>query len=156
MQPGDLIFIRGTQGVAGPIKKLTQSPYTHIAGLVLNNKLIESQGLRKTGYQSVETYKGVSDIYICQVLSIYQRDKIVSYVKQQIGTKYDYLLVGWLAARHLFGNVVPIYASRKRQICTTLWADAYKAAGIELCPGISHPTPGELSKSKLLNYVGSY
>lgn len=156
MQPGDLIFIRGTEGIAGPIKKLTKSPYTHIAGVVLDDTLIESQSMRRTGYQAVETYRGVSDVYTCTVLSEKQRQEVVKFVTNQMGTKYDYLLIGWLAIRLLFGDVVPFRASKTRQICTTLWADAYKAVGVDLCPGIAHPTPGELAQSKYLQLVGSF
>lgn len=156
MQPGDLIFIRGTQGIAGPIKKLTRSPYTHIAGVVLDDTLIESQGMRRTGYQAVDTYRGVSDVYTCASLSMHQRNEVIKFVTGQMGTKYDYLLIGWLAVRLIFGDIIPFRASSKRQICTTLWADAYKAAGVELCPGIEHPTPGELAQSKYLKYVGSF
>lgn len=156
LQPGDLIFIRGNQGVAGPIKKLTRSPYTHMAGLVLNDTVIESQGLRRTGYELVDTYRGVADVYTCADISYEQRQKVVSFVKQEIGTKYDYLLICWMACRYIIGDVVPLIASKKRRICTTLWADAYRAAGIELCPDIEHPSPGELSKSKYLKFVGSF
>ncbi len=156
MKPGDLIFIRGTEGIAGPIKKITRSPYTHIAGIVLNNKLIESQGMRKTGYEDLGTYRGVADVYTCNSLTDQQRNEVVRLVKQKIGTKYDYMLIGWLACRHLIGNIIPLVANNKRGICTTLWADAYKTAGIDLCPDIQYPTPGELSKSTLLECVGSF
>lgn len=156
MQPGDLIFIRGTQGIAGPIKKLTRSPYTHIAGVVLEDTLIESQGMRRTGYQPVETYRGVSDIYTCVSLTEAQRHEVVKFATDKMGTKYDYMLIGWLAVRLLFGDGVPMRASKTRQICTTLWAEAYRAAGIDLCPGIAHPTPGELAQSQYLQHVGSF
>ena len=156
LQPGDLVFIRGTEGLAGPIKKFTRSPYTHIAGLVLDGKLIESQALRRTGYQNLDTYRGVADVYTCKTLSTDQRQQIVDFVKQEIGGRYDYILFGWLAFRSLLGGAIPSYFGSKRQICTTLWANAYKQAGVELCPETPYPTPGELSNSKLLQRVGSF
>ncbi|KPV43350.1 hypothetical protein [Alicyclobacillus ferrooxydans] len=156
LQPGDLVFIRGTEGLAGPIKKFTRSPYTHIAGLAIDGELIESQALRRTGYQSLETYRGVADVYTCKVLSPEQRHQIVDFVKREVGGKYDYFLFGWLAFRSLLGNAMPSYFGSKRHICTTLWADAYKQVGIELCPHTPYPTPGELSASKLLQHVGSF
>lgn len=156
MLPGDLIFIRGTEGVAGPIKKITRSPYTHIAGVVVEDSLLEAQALRRTGHQPVATYEGVSDVYTCPGLSTRQREEIIQHATQSYGARYDYLLFVSLAARHLLGKMIPLYSRRSRHICTTLWTDAYRAAGIELCPGNQHPTPGELSKSKLLNWVGSF
>lgn len=156
MQPGDLIFIRGTEGIAGPIKKITRSPYTHIAGVVVNDQLLESQALRKTGHQALETYRGVSDVYICPSVCTAERREIVKFAMQWFGTRYDYLLFGSLAFRHLLGEGMPLYANKGRHICTTLWTQAYRSVGIELCPGIEYPTPGELSQSGLLQYVGSF
>lgn len=156
MKPGDLVFIRGTEGVAGPIKKITRSPYTHIAGLVVDDWLLESQALRRTGHQPLDTYKGVSDIYTCSSLSQSQRGQIVASAMEWFGTGYDYFLFGSLALRHMFWGGAPLYAGKKRQICTTLWTEAYRAVGIDLCPGIRYPTPGELSQSEQLEYVGSF
>ncbi len=158
MKPGDLIFIRGTQGIAAPIQKITHSPYTHIAGLLPDNRVFESQALRRTGPQPLETYRGVSDVYTCPELTASERDAIVRAVMQWIGTRYDYGLFGSLAVRHIFGDTVPIplVASKRRHICTTLWTQAYRAVGIDLCPGIEYPTPGELAKSPVLKFVGSF
>lgn len=156
MQPADLIFIRGTEGLAGPIKKVTRSPYTHIAGIAAEDQLIESQAMRKTGYEFVNTYKGVSDVYICPRLTSAQRQRVVEFATLRMGLGYDYLLFGCLAFRHVIGSAMPVYANKRRHICTTLWADAYRAVGIDLCPGIEYPTPGELAQSELLEHVGSF
>lgn len=156
MQPGDLVFIRGTEGVAAPIKKITRSPYTHIAGVAVDNHLLESQALRKTGYEPIDTYRGVADVYSCPYVTDSERRQIVEAAKEWLGVRYDYLLFGFLAARHIIGPNVPVYASRRRQICTTLWVEAYRSVGIDLCPGIEYPTPGELASSSFLEHVGSY
>ncbi|WDL97511.1 hypothetical protein [Alicyclobacillus sp. ALC3] len=156
MKPGDLVFIRGTEGVAGPIKKITRSPYTHIAGLAVDDHLLESQAMRKIGYEPIDTYRGVADVYSCTQLTDDQRRNIVDAAQEWLGVRYDYLLFGSLAVRHIFGRTVPVYASRRRHICTTLWVDAYRSVGIDLCPGIDYPTPGELASSPLLELVGSY
>lgn len=154
-QPGNLVFIRGTQGIAGPIKRLTNSPYTHVAGFVLPNQLIEAQSFRKTGYEEASTYAGVADVYACQQLTPAQRLGIVRQVTREIGTSYDYFLVGLLGITLLLKRSNLRYRNPRRQICTTLWVDAYKSVNLDLCPGIDHPTPGDLAKSTLLTYVGS-
>ncbi|MCL6454247.1 MAG: hypothetical protein K6T78_11605 [Alicyclobacillus sp.] len=156
IKPGDLIFIRGTEGVAGPIKKITRSPYTHVAGAIFDDRLIESQALRRTGYQDLTCYQGVSDVFTCPRLTEKDRRAIVAYVTKHIGTRYDYVLFGFLACRHLFGEMMPVCALKRRHICTTLWLEAYQSVGIDLCPGITYPTPGELSQSPELEFVGSY
>ncbi|MCL6633321.1 MAG: hypothetical protein K6T63_11905 [Alicyclobacillus herbarius] len=156
MEAGDLIFIRGTEGLAWPITKVTRSPYTHVAGVVEEGQLIESQALRRTGFQPLATYQGVGDIYTCPELKDWQREGIVEYVQRWIGCRYDYFLFTLLAFRQILGGLVPVYLSDKRHICTTLWVEAYRAVGIDLCPGIRCPTPGELAGSPHLRYLRSF
>jgi uncharacterized protein YycO len=154
LHPADLVFIRGNRLLDEPIKIITGSKYTHVAGSVKKHTLVEAQGLRKTGYQSMETYLGVADIYTCPALTDRQRAEVIHYVLQQVGSRYDYLLLLWEALRYILGVVLPYFKTR-RKICSTLWADAYKAAGIDLCPGVKYPTPGDLANSPLLVMVGS-
>ena len=152
--PGDLIFIRGSEGIAGTIKRLTKSPYTHMAGFATYQDIIESQALRRTGWDTAKRYREVGDLYVCDSLTKEQRLKIVEHVMDQIGTKYDYLLVGRLGWHLLRGKTTLRHNTRGKHICTTLWVDAYRAAGIDLCPGNPYPTPADLAASSKLRYVG--
>lgn len=153
LRGADLIFVRGTQWINFPVKLVTQSQYTHVAGYVLKGKLIEAQSFRQTGYASVATYQGASDVFRCPHLTYEQMRKIVWYVEREIGSEYDYLLLGWEAVRLVFGVILP-YVKNKRRICSTLWADAYKSAGIDLCPGQRFPTPADLVHSRHLRKIG--
>lgn len=152
--PGDLIFIRGTEGIAGTIKRLTNSPYTHMAGFATYHEIIESQALRRTGWDTASRYLDVADLYVCDTLSSDQRLAIVRYVIRQIGTGYDYLLIGRLGLQLMMGRESLRHNPRGKYICSTLWADAYQAAGIELCPGNPYPTPADVAASPHLRYVG--
>lgn len=154
-QSADLIFIRSKRWIDFPIKLVTQSQYTHVAGYVDSNNLIEAQGLRKTGYVTPDTYLDVSDVYRDPTLSLQQREQIVTFAKREIGSQYDYVLIGWEALRLVFGTVLP-YAKNNRRICSTLWADAYKSAGVDLCPYHSYPTPSDLVKSPHLRKIGTF
>lgn len=151
----DLIFVRGMGFIARVIEDITICPYSHIAGLVKPNELIEADGFRRTGYQALDFYDGKADVFTCDGISTTQRRLILGYVLKEVGTRYDYLLIGWEAVRYLLNVMLPFHEFHTR-ICSTLWSDAYKAAGIDLCPGILYPSPGDLAQSKLLRKVGSY
>lgn len=149
----DLVFIRGTRWLDFPVKLVTQSQYTHVAGYVGMGKLIEAQGFRKTGYEPVATYKGGADVFRCPFLNLRQRQQIMDYIYKEVGGRYDYLLIGWEAFRLIFGLALP-YVKGKARICSTLWADAFKAAGVDLCPKQQYPTPSDLVQSPLLRKIG--
>ncbi|KPV41842.1 hypothetical protein [Alicyclobacillus ferrooxydans] len=154
LQLADLIFVRGTRWLDFPVKLATRSQYTHVGGYVGKGQLIEAQGLRKTGYEPVATYERAADVYRCTSLTPVQINRIMDYVHHEIGGRYDYLLIGWEAFRHIFGLMLP-YFKNQRRICSTLWADAYRAAGINLCPQHQYPTPADLVMSRYLRKIGS-
>jgi cell wall-associated NlpC family hydrolase len=153
LEPADLVFIRGNRWLDFPVKLVTNSQYTHVAGYVSKGRVIEAQGLRATGYEHVTTYAGVSDVYRCPRITLGQKQQVIRYVEKEIGGQYDYLLLGWEAWRHIFGFMLP-YLKNKRRICSTLWADAYLQAGIDLCPNHRYPTPADLTHSKHLRKIG--
>lgn len=156
MKRGDLIFVRGDSWIDHEIESISHSPYSHCAGFIGNNELVEAQGFRRTGFQSPSVYKGESDIFTCDTLTDEQRAEIVKYVTAQVGGFYDYLLIGWEALRYIFHWMIPFAEPFHSRICSTLWSDAYRKVGVDLCPGIKLPTPGDLASSKLLRKIGSY
>jgi hypothetical protein len=42
----------------------------------------------------------------------------------------------------------------KPRVCTELVVDAYRAVGVDLCPGIEHPSPDDVRYSQKLEYIG--
>lgn len=154
LHPADLIFVRGTRWLDFPVKLVTQSQYTHVAGYVGDGLLIEAQGLRSTGHAPLSQYEDAADVFRVQRLTRDQTLRIVAHVTKEIGGEYDYLLLGWEAVRLVFGILLP-YVRNKRRICSTLWADAYKSAGVNLCPDVSYPTPSDLVRSPHLRKIGA-
>lgn len=154
IKPADLILVRGTEGAAFIIESLTQSPYSHVAGLVKPNELIEAQTFRKTGYQGLDIYDGCSDVFTCDQLTDDQRHQIVKFVTDQVGTGYSYRLLGWELEHyilHIDSNFVP----NGKYDCSTLWCEAYRSVGIDPCPGIRFATPGDLGRSVAFRKAGS-
>lgn len=155
MRPGDLIFIRGTGLVVQPIKLVTRSCYSHVVGYVKDDLFIGVQDFKRTRYEKLSHYEGLSDVYTCPTLSPFQRAIILAFAKAELGSRYDRVLLAWQAARYLLGITLPYPENRKR-ICSTLWADAYRAAGVDLAPGVKYPSPADLMKSPLLQQIGDF
>lgn len=157
LEMGDLILVKGNGFIPNTIEKITKSPYSHVAGVVGNEKdkeLIEAQGFQKTGFQSLSTYHGYADVFRCHGLTELQKKLIVAYVNKQRGTRYDYLLIIWELLRYVLNVVFP-YIETKSYICSTLWNDAFQEAGVDLCPEVKYPSPGDLAKSLFLTKIGS-
>ena len=142
-------YCKGLTWIGKEIESITKSEYSHIAGLVKTNELIEAAGFRKTGYQGVDYYAGDGGYFYMSFSNREQREIIVNYAIQEVGSRYDYLLILWEAIRYMTHVLLP-YKEMKSRICSTLWSDAYLAAGIDLCPGVKYPSPGDLAESKSL------
>lgn len=155
IRPGDILLIRGNTWIDKAIKLITGSSYTHVAGVVRPDKAVEILPFKKTGYQNLRTYTGRADVFTCDNLTDEQRQKIVDHIVGKVGTKYDYKLVIWEASRYLLNWVWPYQAS-DNSLCSTLWADAYRKAGVDLCPNVPYPSPGDLELSTILRKIDSY
>lgn len=151
----DLILVRGTGPISRAIENVEHSPYSHVAGVVKNNELIEAEGFRKTGYQALDYYAGHADVFRCDSLTIYDRKKIRELAEKEVGGQYDFVLLFIELIRYWAGVILPYKEPPKVRICSTLWAGIYRKAGIDLCPRIRYPSPGDIAQSKLLRKVGS-
>lgn len=151
---GDLILVRGTGPISRAIEEITDSPYSHAAGLVGENELIEANGFRRIGYEALHEYADVGDVFTCDTLTDEQRRKIVDYVKREVGGHYDWSLLFVELIRYALHIILPYREPASARICSTLWADAYRAVGVDLCPGVKYPSPADLAKSPLLRKVG--
>jgi len=156
LKPADLVLVRGTTLIDHAIEDLERSPYSHVAGVGFKpGELIEAQGFRATGYQDIGYYEDDGDVCVCDMLTDVQRTTIVASVKQEIGKQYDYFLLAWELCRYVLHVTLPFREPFHSRICSTLWADAYKTAGIDLCSGIRYPSPGDIAQSKLMRRIGT-
>lgn len=153
-KPGDIVLVRGVGGISEVIEDITNSPYSHTAGIIQGTEIIEAQGLRKTGYNDISVYKGTADVYRCSLLNSDRRKRLIELAKFEVGSHYDYLLLFWELIRYKLHISLP-YDEGNSRVCSTLWAGLYKEVGVDLCPGIKYPSPGDLARSKLLEKVGT-
>lgn len=152
IQPGDILLIRGNTLIDRIIKLVTRSPYSHVVGVVNPNQVVEILPLSTARYKKLQGYNGQADVFTCDRLSAEDRKKIVSDVTANIGTSYDYYLIIWEASRYLLNREWP-YENKNSSLCSTLWVEAYRKVGIDLCPDVKFPVPGDLSKSRFLRKV---
>lgn len=148
LQPGDLIFVRGTGWIGKAIERITNSPYSHVAVYVGAGNVIEAQGGRTVGFQRLSFYEGCYDAYrTIKPLTEAEGTAIVNYLVSQIGGKYDYFDIFILFLRYKLKIRIPYVEAKHHFICETLAADAYESAGITLD---GNDSPGGLSESPLL------
>ena len=152
IQPGDILLISGNTLVDKIIKLVTRSPYSHVVGVVNPNQVVEILPLSTVRLKKIQDYTGRADVFTCKRFSNDDRRKIISFVTGKIGSSYDYYLIIWEASRYLFNWVWP-YDNKDSSLCSTLWSEAYRKAGIDLCPDVKFPVPGDLAKSRYLHKV---
>lgn len=157
IRPGDILLIRGNTWIDKVIQSVTGSSYTHVAGVVEPDKAIEILPFKKTRYQNLSIYNGRAEVFTCDNLTNEQRQKIVDHVVGELGTRYDYKLLLWEASRYLLNWVWPYKADDSNSnLCSTLWANAYRKAGVDLCPNLPYPSPGDLGISTILEKIDRY
>jgi uncharacterized protein YycO len=152
---GDILLVRGNTWIDKIIRKITGSPYSHVAGVVNSQEAVEILPFQKTRFQKLSSYTGRTDIFTCIDLTREQRRKIVEHIANKVGTKYDYKLLLWEVSRYLLNWKFP-YQAREKCLCSTLWTEAYRKAGVDLCPDILYPSPGDLGNSSILQKVETY
>ena len=155
IQPGDILLIRGDTWVDKIIKLVTRSPYSHVVGVVNSDHVVEILPFSTARFKKIQDYTGRADVFTCERLSNDDRTKIISYVNGKLGTSYNYNLLFWEASRYFLNWVWP-YENKDSSICSTLWSEAYRKAGIDLCPDVKFPAPGDLAKSRYLHKVSEY
>ena len=153
LRKGDILLAYGDGFIGEVIEEFENSEYCHTAGIVGVGLLIESNGFKKTGYENISIYKGKADIFTCDILTDEQRKKIVEYVKGEIGTVYDWILLFEEAIRLAF-HIVISHKEFHNHICSTLWNDAYMSIGIILCPNIKYPSPADIGNSRMMRKIG--
>ncbi len=152
---GDLILVKGTDWISHAIEDVEHSPYSHVATYAGDNQVIEAQGFKKTGYQSLDVYKGMADVFRTPATPG-QRQEILEYLRKEVGGHYDYLLLGWEFIRYEFHILLPYKEPSTIKICSVLGAAAQRYAGIPLCQGIPYPSPADVALDKYVIKIGSY
>lgn len=155
LKKADIILVHGDCFISDLIKDVQNSKYSHVAGIVRENEIVEAQGFEITGFEGLHKYIGQADVYRCDSLTDEQRDKIVAYAESQVGSHYDWFLLVWEFIRYKFNIILPYKKKVNVNICSSLWNEAFRSVNVDICPNIIFPSPDDISKSKLLRKIGS-
>lgn len=121
LRPGDLIFCHGSSLVDRIIQFVTRSKYNHAAIYIGNGQVMEAQGFRTVGIQSLSFYAGQYDVYRIP-MSNAQLLSGLMWLKHQEGVQYDYWDIFVLFMRCVFRLTIPWHECH-RLICSRLGRD---------------------------------
>lgn len=155
LKPCDLILVRNHGLISDIIKEVTDSNYSHVAGVISSDgkTLVEAEGFEKTGQVPLSKYTGIYDVYRCEGLTKEESEKILGFINGQLNSHYDYFLLFIEFIRYVFHKTLPYKEPFGYSICSGLWSKAFRSVGIELTPDILYPSPKDISESKLLTKI---
>ena len=170
LRDGTILLYRAGKGLIGKaITYFTGMPYAHVAGC-LGEHTLEStiwwseiwwkSGIRITlGTQQADEYwQPVKELTPNQVTAMWR------YFINSINKRRPYNVAKFLVlalvypTRRFWQKIgwVPFSADFHGDVCSVVWDEAYRAAGIDLFPHRSeeYTAPGDFRKSKLLEQIG--
>lgn len=147
IKPMDIIFYKGDSLISKIIKKVTKSEYSHMAIIVDNLHIIETDWKFPVSINHL-SYSTLSyDVYRCAELNEGQRREMLNFLRDELQKKYDwtFLFSRWLHI--MFGT--RIRNNTEKYNCDELVFAAYKHVGI-LLTDEELITTEVISKSKCL------
>jgi len=170
LQDGTILLYRAGKGLIGKaITYFTGMPYAHVAGYVagftLESTIWWSGFWWKSGIrialgakQADEYWQPVKELNLEQIMSM-QRYFISNINKRRPYNIAKFLVLALVYPTRRFWQKIgwiPFSADYHGDVCSVVWDEAYRAAGIDLFPHRSeeYTAPGDFRKSKLLKQVG--
>lgn len=146
LQPGDIVLTTTREPISRLIKKVTDADISHAMVCVAGSSVIDStsEGVQARNILRFLFHKDCA-VHVLRPkvpLLTEQVSTIVDYARSKIGTRYT--MVGAAQSVLGFGKV------RRRQFCSRLVAQAYRAAGVPLTEDADYSHPAELLRSELL------
>jgi hypothetical protein len=106
MNPGDLLFVSGTDWIAKLVKWVTKSKYSHVAVYMGNGQSMEAQAFRTVGLEAVSQYT-LYDIIPLPPIDPENLAIGLQWLLQQQGRHYSYWSDFVILMRKLFGILIP-------------------------------------------------
>lgn len=145
MKKGDVLFYKGTSLISKLITWVTKSPYTHVALVIGDGEIIESDRFIKTRRIEIDLTEPF-DVYTVENLSDETREEIVKYALEFVGTKYDYWQIFRDFIRFVFNKKVSFFEFKNKTVCSDIIDLPYYKANVPRKPiyTIGDVSPGEL------------
>ncbi|GAB7389279.1 hypothetical protein BSNK01_31170 [Bacillaceae bacterium] len=150
LQHFDLIFVKGDSLVSRVIQKVTKSPYSHVAIVLDEYHVAETNWKSQLKIRHITYSRGLFDVYRFYRAFTEEEIRLMNaFLFEKLSTPYDaiqsitnglYLLIG-----------LPILDAPDRMNCSETADKMFHAAGIDLVPqALGKVTPADLAQSKLL------
>lgn len=155
----DILMVKNRGWISRLIRIITRGHYDHCAVFVNEYEIVEAipAGVKLNNiqkYKDVEL-KGNSkyDIYRFPGLLLEKKEKIVEFLRKEIGTKYDekQFIILWLRYIFHISRKKPIERKQdKKWICSELLGEAFFSAGIRISDRVSPDTlvPADIARNK--------
>ncbi|MHA1304500.1 MAG: YiiX/YebB-like N1pC/P60 family cysteine hydrolase [Candidatus Heimdallarchaeaceae archaeon] len=157
---GKLLFVKNNSLIGSWIRRVTNSEYNHVGIFVSKDNIIESRfvGVEETPFSRFKLLKEQKklDYKIYRIKPEFQKyvDKIIFFVRMQLGKKYDFIQMLALYIFLLFRikrTIEPIEYG-ERWLCSELIAEAFEYSGLKIYKEIDSDqiTPGDLLRSDFI------
>lgn len=154
--PGDVLFLWGDGIIKSSIELITHGGAYHCAIFVDNETLVEAQGMMKSSTSPLSDYLNSNDkleVWRDTTLTEHEREQIVKYALNHLGTEYDYLAILAELMRYEFGIALDDYNEGKRRICSSFVNDCAKSVKKDWS-NVHIPSPADLLNSGKLKRIG--
>lgn len=141
---GSILFIKTSSPISWAIRKITNSPYSHVALSVTkdNNILVDSDILKKVRYfyNEYDTYD-----YVDFDLSIDEQKILLETIETYLRKDYDYLLIIGMLLKYMgLTKNLALWNREDRFHCSEMVRDIFVKLGIYISSE-EYPTPQDLA-----------
>lgn len=152
LKPYDILAVKGSSWVSPVIRELTHSPYSHIALVLYNNQIAETDYATPEHITQFHYSPDQYDIYRYLPLTDEQGKKILEYITEHLGAAYDYMQV-MSTGLHILLHF-PIINNSNEFDCSEIVDRAFYYAGIDLGDhGVGNLTPADEAQSQMLTKI---
>jgi hypothetical protein len=170
LKPCDILLYKGTGFVSHLIQFGTKSPYSHVA-VVVDPAIflgIESNTGHQAGVRAIDLRKISADqvdVFRIKPAFSFDATKIISFLVEHLGAKFDHLGVTWLGVLKGVSLLTAFkfqpynqFQKSKDYFCSELCYEAFHAGGIDIVPEVGQAditSPGDIAKSSRLEKIGA-
>ena len=161
----DILLYKGTAWTSKLIQWKTTSLYSHVSVVVGSemNLGIESNTGSQSGVRALDLRKldaNIIDAFRVKPQNTFEPEKVISYLVDSLGAKFDYVGVTWLGVLKVLNLTEKAnqFQIKKDYFCSELVYEAFHAAGLDIVPQVEQTdttSPGDIARSPRIEKINS-